>query len=154
MYEFMLFMAEIVLHSTKLCGVHIEKMAKALCLISISFMKRYFKHQMENTTSISNSLRVSNSKLSVNYRTNIERSPSKTELPKDPSHYYACMKRFSRCFKGYTIDFNDNVFELKNIAFDVMKEYKNYINKIYGLKNLEKSFPDFFTEDFQKIINE
>lgn len=58
------------------------------------------------------------------------------------------MKKFARYFKGSAFSLEENLFEYKNIVTEIKAEYKKYINKVYGLKNLEKSFPDFFTEEF------
>lgn len=57
-----------------------------------------------------------------------------------------------RYFKGQILELNDNTAALKLIIKEILIEYKNYVDKVYGLKNLEKSFSEFLTEEFQKII--
>eukprot|EP00347_Sterkiella_histriomuscorum_P024362 403331384 len=153
MYQFMLLMAEIVLHSAQLSAVHINVIAKSLALMSLQFMKRYFRHQIENKgTTMTNQLRISQSRLNINRHIDNTLSPNKNAQNNDPAHKYTLLKRFIRYFKGQAFDFNDNIQTFKSVIKNIQSEYKNYLDKVYGLKNLERSFQEFFAEEFQKII--
>lgn len=91
---------------------------------------------------------MSSSRLNFKTTSQFDKSPSKSDQFKDPAYNFQAMKKFARYFKGSAFTLEENLFEYKNIVTEIKIEYKKYIDKVYGLKNLEKSFPDFFTEEF------
>ena len=89
---------------------------------------------------MTNQLRISQSRLNINRHIDNTLSPKKKAQLNDPTHKYTLLKRFIRYFKGQAFDFNDNINTFKSVIKDIQSEYKNYLDKVYGLKNLERSF--------------
>ena len=69
---------------------------------------------------------------------------SKSHL-KDPQNNLAFIKRLIEYYKAQFL-IGDDRTKFRRLAMQISTEYKNYCDKIFGLKNLEKSYPDFFTD--------
>ncbi|CDW73935.1 UNKNOWN [Stylonychia lemnae] len=146
MFEYLIMMSQLILHSAQLCSNDIMDMAKTLGLMSLKYMKSYFEHLIDtNQTSTGSQLGVTMNSTLRSSNLNIRADSPQKGSKKDPHSKLIFAKKLVSYYKAQYFIGEDRT-KFRQFAIAIRDEFKNYCDKIYGLKNLEKSYPEFFTD--------
>lgn len=144
MIQFSTFLGYLTVHTISLITVFsIQDIALSMAYFSLKYLKSELKAKIES--------QMAQTTKQPGFKQQYLLTPNTTKGD-SLSQALVLVRSLCKAFKGHYFYDGDEKATVRQIIGIFRLEYLNYTNRVLGLKNLEKSFPQFFTEEAKAII--